>query len=148
MSANSALAYAIVRIALGLDFFCHGFFRLLTLGAFHERVVEGFAKAHSPLPHALVSPYAFAISFFEAAIGALLLIGLATKPALIATALLILSFMFGSGSEQKWTAVSTQLLYAVIIAGLVAFLAQNHYSVDRLLARNGDRGPAAKGTER
>jgi thiosulfate dehydrogenase [quinone] large subunit len=147
MPANPALAYTIVRAALGLDFFCHGFFRLLTLSAFHERVLEGFAKTHSPLPHALVSPYAFAIPFLEAAIGALLLIGLATKPTLIATALLILSLIFGSSSEQKWTAVSTQLIYAVIIAGLVAFLAQNRYSVDWLLAPGSDTDPAAKNSE-
>jgi thiosulfate dehydrogenase [quinone] large subunit len=74
----------------------------------------------------------------EAILGTLLLVGLRTKAALVAAGLLMVVLTFGAGLIEDWTAAATELLYAAIIAALMAALRFNGWSVDRWLAKKSD----------
>jgi thiosulfate dehydrogenase [quinone] large subunit len=84
----------------------------------------------SPLPPALVSLFATTLPFVEATIGALLLLGLFTRPALIAAMLVIMSLVFGSSLLEKWTLVGDQLVYGLYIITLVLHLQRNRICLD------------------
>jgi uncharacterized membrane protein YphA (DoxX/SURF4 family) len=71
--------------------------------------VKEFAAA--PLPPALVGAYATALPFVEGGIGLLLVLGLFTRPALVAAMLVIMSLIFGSSLLEKWSLVGDQMLY-------------------------------------
>ena len=60
----------------------------------------------------------------------LLMLGLFTRFAAVAGALVIMALIFGSGLQQKWDAVSTQMIYAVFFFLVLHFLENNRYSLD------------------
>jgi hypothetical protein len=76
---DRALAYVLVRLAIGASLFGHGLVRLPKLSAFHAGLVGEFKT--SILPEILVSPCGYALPFAEFAIGALLLVGALTRAA-------------------------------------------------------------------
>ncbi|MEJ7663150.1 MAG: hypothetical protein WKG07_28215 [Hymenobacter sp.] len=93
---------------------------------------EDFAAA--PLSPALVSAYAYALPFAEGSIGLLLLLGLWTRPALVAAMLVIMSLVFGSSLLEKWDLVGGQLLYGLYIITLVLHLQRNRLCLDPVAA--------------
>jgi thiosulfate dehydrogenase (quinone) large subunit len=76
---DRALAYVLVRLAIGASLFGHGLVRLPKLSAFHAGLV-GECKT-SILPEILVSPCGYALPFAEFGIGALLVVGALTRAA-------------------------------------------------------------------
>jgi thiosulfate dehydrogenase [quinone] large subunit len=74
--------------------------------------------------------FALVLPWVEAALGLLLLLGLATRYALIAASLTILALTFGSTLRQDWSSAGFQLIYAAIYAALLAFRRENVYSLD------------------
>ncbi|QHS51133.1 hypothetical protein [Edaphobacter sp. 12200R-103] len=66
----------------------------------------------------------------EGLIGLLLLIGLKTRWALIASSLLMLVLTFGSAMVQNWAAAGTQLMYALVFSALLFLRRYNSWSVD------------------
>src|ERR1700742_4035559 len=94
-SRDQKLAYVLLRLITGLDFFGHGFARIFTgthLGGFAHWMVGDMAKA--PLPASLVLVTGYVVPCVELAIGILLLLGLATRYALIFAMLLMMVLMF------------------------------------------------------
>jgi thiosulfate dehydrogenase (quinone) large subunit len=79
--------------------------------------------------------FIYAIPFIEVIVGAPIALGLLTRRALLATAALLLIFIFGTTMQQSWNGVETQLFYVLIDALLLLGLGFNDVSVDRLLAR-------------
>ena len=80
---HRAIAYALMRLALGINFFGHGFFRIYSgVRAFAAHTADNMAKG--PLPHSLTLGFAYTIPFVEITLGVLLLLGLATRFALVA----------------------------------------------------------------
>ncbi len=71
----------------------------------------------------------------EAFLGLLLLIGLRTRAALIAASLVIMALTFGSSLVQNWSAVGTQLNYALVYAALLFLLRYNGWSLDAWMHR-------------
>ena len=131
---DKALAYALLRIVLGTNIMMHGVSRLIAgPSAFSTKLVEQFA--HSPLPPILVQLFGQCLPWVECLFGALLLIGLRTRAALVGGALLILVLTFGSSLVQDWQAASIQLIYAAVYAALLFLLPYNAWSIDALLAR-------------
>ena len=62
-------AYALLRIAFGINFLMHGAIRLYSgLGAFASSTAEHLAK--SPLPHGFVLGFGYAIPFLEVLLAA------------------------------------------------------------------------------
>lgn len=129
---NYELAFVLGRLLLGLNFLLHGLVRLPKLAAFRAGIVKEFAAA--PLPPGLVSAYATALPFVEGGIGLLLLLGLFTRPALVAAMLVIMSLVFGSSLLEKWSLVGDQMLYGLYTIMLVLHLQRNRLCLDPLAA--------------
>jgi thiosulfate dehydrogenase [quinone] large subunit len=127
--------YTVLRLALGVSIFFHGLARFV--GGFEKYAkptIAGFA--HTALPHGLVVLAVDVIPFAEFAIGALVLMGLFSRVALLANAALILGLMFGTCMQQNWTTLNTQMPYPIVIALLLFFLGYNAVSLDRVLTRS------------
>src|SRR5580698_8594024 len=102
-SRDLRLAYFLLRLIAGMNFFGHGFARIFTathLGGFAHWMVGDMAK--SPLPPPLVLATGYIVPCVELAIGVLLLTGLATRFALVVAMLLIVVLMFGITMNQNW----------------------------------------------
>ena len=66
---HRALSYLLLRIALGMNFFGHGFFRILSgVGAFAAGTAQGMAKG--PLHAGERGARALAVAFFASPIAA------------------------------------------------------------------------------
>lgn len=127
---NAELAFVLGRLLLGLNFLLHGLVRLPKLAAFRAGIVKEFAAA--PLPPALVSAYATALPFVEGGLGLLLVLGLWTRPALVAAMLVIMSLVVGSSLLEKWSLVGDQMLYGLYIITLVLHEQRNRLCLDPL----------------
>jgi thiosulfate dehydrogenase [quinone] large subunit len=125
---NFELAFVLGRLLLGLNFLMHGLVRIPKLAVFSAGIEKEFAAA--PLPPALVSAYAHALPFVEGGIGLLLVLGLFTRPALVAAMLAIASLIFGSSLLEKWSLVGDQMVYGLFIITLVLHLQRNRLCLD------------------
>jgi thiosulfate dehydrogenase (quinone) large subunit len=129
------LAYLLLRVLLGLNIAIHGISRILTgPGNFASSLLPEFQK--TILPAWSVYQFGLVLPFAEALFGVLLLIGLATRIALIGGSLLMIALTFGTTLRQDWNTASTQLIYGALYAALLAFCSQNDYSLDILLFRH------------
>ncbi|MGB8985679.1 MAG: DoxX family membrane protein [Candidatus Sulfotelmatobacter sp.] len=125
-----SLAYALLRVTLGLNIFMHGTSRLLAgVGNFVSWMIKMFQN--TVLPTAVIVPFGYALPWLEAGLGLLIIIGLRTREALVAGALLMLGLTFGTALRQDWDVAGIQLLYSVVYAALIAALRHNSLSVDQ-----------------
>jgi thiosulfate dehydrogenase [quinone] large subunit len=125
------LAYALLRAIIGVNLAVHGISRLLAgPHAFATSLVAMFHA--TPLPAWSVLSFGLALPRVEAALGLLILLGLATRFTLIAASLTILVLTFGTTLRQDWQSAGLQLIYAAIYAALLAFRHENAYSLDRI----------------
>jgi thiosulfate dehydrogenase (quinone) large subunit len=132
---DERIAYALLRIAVGVNLMMHGVSRLLAgPGEFAAKLVMQFA--HAPLPGWSVWAFGLVLPAIEGLLGLLLLIGLRTRAVLVAGSLLIMVLTFGSALVQDWSAASIQLTYAAIYAALLFLRRYNGWSVDAWMARN------------
>ncbi len=131
---HKAIAYAILRLALGINIFGHGFFRILSgVAAFANGTVQSMDKG--PLPHAFSLGFLYATPFIELTLGLLLVLGLFTELALIAGGLFMIALTFGTTSTQNWNGAGTQLMYSFVFFALLWLVEANAFSVDALLRR-------------
>ncbi|HMD32906.1 MAG TPA: DoxX family protein [Candidatus Acidoferrales bacterium] len=129
---NAGLAFAILRIMLGLNIFMHGVSRILSGQAtFVASMTKMFQD--TILPVAIVVPFGYALPWLEAVIGLLILIGLRTREALVSGAVLMLVLTFGTVLRQDWNAAAIQLFYCAIYAALIANVHHNKLAVDEFL---------------
>ena len=128
-NSDEKIAYALLRAVAGTNLLMHGVSRLLAgPAAFTEHLTDQFA--HSPLPAWSVHFFGSVLPAVEGLLGLLLLIGLKTRLALIASSLLILVLTFGSALVQDWTAAGAQLVYAVVFFALMFLRRYNSWSID------------------
>ena len=127
---NFELAFVLGRLLLGLNFLMHGLVRIPKLPVFRAGILKEFATA--PLPPALVSLFATVLPFVEGGIGVLLVLGLFTRPALVAAMLVIASLVFGSSLLEKWSLVGDQMVYGLFILTLILHLQRNRLCLDRI----------------
>ncbi|HZD47133.1 MAG TPA: DoxX family membrane protein [Silvibacterium sp.] len=126
---NESLAYALLRLIVGMNMTMHGVSRLTAGPAqFAAKMTTQFS--HSPLPSWSVWAFAMAVPPIEGLLGFLLLIGLRTRAALIAGLVWVLVLTFGSSLIQDWQAAQAQLTYALAYAALLFLLRFNAWSVD------------------
>ena len=131
-TTDKQLAYALLRLILGMNIAFHGLSRIYTgVKPFAEGVVPLFAK--TPLPPASVYFYAVSLPFAEAIFGLFMLFGLASRYAYVAGGLLMLSLTFGSSLRQDWASAGLQLIYALLYAILLATREYNKFSLDAWL---------------
>ena len=126
---NPELAFVLGRLLLGVNFLMHCLVRLPKLAGFRAGLVKQFAA--TPLPAPLVDVFAAALPFVEGGIGLLLLLGLRTRPALVAAMLLMMSLVMGSSLLEEWATVGSQMLYGLFIFALILHAQHNRLCLDR-----------------
>jgi thiosulfate dehydrogenase [quinone] large subunit len=126
---DKQLAYALLRIAFGVNFAGHGLVRIHNgVGAFAATTAEHLAKA--PLPHSVVIGFATAIPWIEAVLGIALILGLLTRVTLVGGAIFMMALTIGVTANQQWDVAGQQLLYSVVFFLLLYLHAHNAYAVD------------------
>lgn len=128
---NRRLAYALLRLFVGVNIAMHGISRLAFDPAKFHATIEG-QFAHTPLPSLLVTAFAVTLPWAEAVLGLLVLVGLFTRMTLVGGALLMVVLTFGSSLLQDWQVAGTQLIYAMAYFVLLFLLRYNGWSMDRL----------------
>ena len=127
------IAYALARIALGVNIMLHGWMRIPAIGAFQTRLHEQFAATF--LPVFLLDIASYGILFTEAIIGPFLIAGLFTRQALTGLGMLFIILLFGTCLSQQFATATTQMTYMIFFIPLLAAVTYNGYSVDALLRR-------------
>ena len=131
---HKAIAYALMRLALGVNIFGHGFFRMLSgVSAFAHGAVQGMDKG--PMPHAMTLAFLYATPYLEFAIGLLLMLGLFTRTALVAGSLFMIALTVGTTSTQNWAGAGTQLQYSFVFFAMLWLVELNTLSLDNLMRR-------------
>jgi thiosulfate dehydrogenase [quinone] large subunit len=126
---HERLGYAMLRLALGLNVMMHGVSRILMgPGEFAFKLQTQFAN--SMLPVVGVRVFGVLLPGIETLVGFLILTGLRLRVALVAASLLMMVLTFGSSMIQDWSAAGTQLMYAAILAALIALQRFDGWSVD------------------
>jgi thiosulfate dehydrogenase [quinone] large subunit len=132
--ADKSLAYALLRVSLGINFAGHGLIRIHNgIAAFAQTTTEHLAK--SPLPSTLTYAFSYAIPFLEAILGLTLILGIFTRICLIAGALFMMLLTIGVTANQQWDIAGQQVLYSVVFFLLLFLLEHNHFSLDTTLRR-------------
>ncbi len=132
LSNDKALAYALLRIAFGINFAGHGLIRIHNgVGAFATATAEQLAK--SPLPHSFTYAFSYAIPFLEAILGLTLILGVFTRIALICGAVFMMALTIGVTANQQWDIAGQQLLYSVVFFLLLYLIEHNNLSLDNRL---------------
>lgn len=129
-ASSQRLAFLLARLGIGMSAFGHGLVRLPKLATFATHMAAPFEK--SMLPETLVIPFAYVLPFLEFAIGLLLLLGLFTKQALIAGAIVMILLIFGTTAIEQWQNLDSQLVHLAFFAALLPFTDQyNSFALDR-----------------
>jgi thiosulfate dehydrogenase [quinone] large subunit len=127
-------AFLLLRLGIGTSFFGHGLVRLPKLDKFSHGVITEFQ--HSIIPEALVTALAYTLPFAELIIGLLILLGLFTRHALVAGAIVMLLLIFGTTTIEQWNILDTQLIHLLFFAGLLPFVDQyNTWALDKRIRR-------------
>lgn len=125
------IAYSILRVALGLNIFMHGFIRLHNgTKLFREALEKEFAE--TLLPTTITRCFASILPPLETIIGILLMAGLFTQPAIIGGSLLMCFLVIGKSIKADWQTVSLQMIYVAFYATLAYSGNLNTISLDKL----------------
>ncbi|WP_392530972.1 DoxX family protein [Nostoc sp. C117] len=124
-----AIAYLLLRILIGVNYFNHGFTRILNIPGFAEETVKQLADSY--FPEFLVRINSYLVPPIELIVGVLITLGLATRSALIVTFVLMIVLKLGVTSVQNWSAATSMLFYGIVLFILLAANSFNIYSLDR-----------------
>lgn len=137
---EKSLSYALLRIAIGVNFAGHEF------GPFKTGIAQFAANSagrltKSPLPHGLVLGFLYTVPVIEGIIGITLILGLGTRFGLVLASVLMIVLTIGATSNQQFDAAGTQLLYSLVLFVLLFLTEYNEFSLDRVLrGRTAHRG--------
>lgn len=124
-------AYTILRVALGLNIFMHGFTRLNNgTEQFRNALLKEFAGSFFPVK--ALELFARFLPIAEFITGLLLLTGLFTQAAIISGSILMLFLIFGKSLKSDWQTVSFQMIYVACYAALSYSGNNNTISLDNL----------------
>ncbi len=129
---DETLAYALLRLTLGMNIFGHGFIRIVGgVSVFVAAQLTGFEN--SPLPIWFVQAFLTIMPFAELTIGLLIMLGLFSRVALASGALLITILTFGMSMQSEFSITGLHLSYAVVYFILIFMRRYNRLSLDALL---------------
>jgi thiosulfate dehydrogenase [quinone] large subunit len=135
MTSPQQLSFLLARLAVGMSMFGHGLVRLPKLHGFSSWMVGQFEK--SMLPEIIVTPFSYILPIAELLVGISLLIGLFTRPALVAGSLVMTALIFGSSMIEEWGSIPSQLIHAAFFSILLIFeKSYNVFAVDLILEKN------------
>jgi thiosulfate dehydrogenase [quinone] large subunit len=135
MAKDRWMAYGIFRLALGINILIHGIGRIFGPGAGGFASKTALMFEATPLPHWAVYGFLLAVPFIEAALGALLTLGLFTRWALVAGGSLMICLIFGTGLRSDWPTVGIQMIYSITYFLLLFYRRYNVLSLDSLAGR-------------
>lgn len=135
--SDASLAYGILRLTFGVNIMFRGVMRLyITTDAFTADLLKQFST--TPMPTLPVVMLGHTLPYVETIIGLLLILGLATRGALVVGGLMMTALMFGIMVQMNFQIAFLQLSYALIFAILLAFRSYNLLSVDGMRGSTGD----------
>ena len=127
-------AYTILRLSFGANIMLHGVARLIAgRAAFLAYLTHYFATTPA-VPASLLPIFARTLPLVETGLGLLLVLGLWTRFALIAGALVLTGLVIGTNLAQDWTVAGLQLIYAFVYYYLLVHRDKNLVSLDRVLS--------------
>ena len=130
---DAAIAYAILRLSFGVNIMLHGLSRLLAGRQGFLAYLNHYFE-HAPLmPKSLLPVFGTVLPPVETALGALLILGLATRFTLIAGALVMTVLVFGTNLAQDWNVAGLQLIYCFLYYYLLVRRDLNTLSLDAWL---------------
>ncbi|HLI83761.1 MAG TPA: DoxX family protein [Bryobacteraceae bacterium] len=134
---ETVIAYGILRLSFGVNILLHGASRLVAGPAAFNTYLNHYFE-HTPLmPKAFLPVFGAVLPPVEAAIGALLVLGLFTRFALIAGGLVMAVLVFGTNLAQDWNVAGLQLIYCFLYYYLLAHRREgNRLSLDTWLRRD------------
>ena len=124
------IAYLLLRVTLGANFFLHGVSRLIGNRAAFTSHIENEMQ-NTPLPGFLVHLVAKVLPWCEGAVGLLMILGLWTSVALIAGSILMLTLQIGTCLAQNWPVAGDQLMSVLLLFVLLTYCERNRWSIDR-----------------
>jgi len=127
-SRHGALAHAVLRLALGVNLLVHGLVRFPKLSGFADALVGAFQD--TLLPAGLVRAFALVLPFVEAAVGALLCLGLWLRQTLVVGTLVMVALIFGTALREDWSTLGIQMIYVAVYYLLLRDLHLDRYSLD------------------
>ena len=138
--SDTSLAYAIFRLTFGVNLMLRGVDRIFFMGLdnFANGMVKQFAMTW--IGPGLIQPFAHTIPWIEMVMGALLIVGLFTRPALIVGGLLMTQLTFGTMFLRNFDLAWLQLTYAIAFFLLLATHSWNLISLDAMLGRTRQAG--------
>ncbi|PLK43223.1 DoxX family protein [Emticicia sp. TH156] len=125
---NNSSTFLLLRLAVGMSMFGHGFVRVFKLAKFSEWMLGKYEN--SLLPAALVKPFSYALPIIELVIGVLIIIGLFTRQALLVGGITMVILIFGSCMIEDWGGIPSQMIHTFFFALLLSNLNHNSYAVD------------------
>ena len=129
---DETLAYALLRLMLGMNIFGHGFIRIVGgVSVFVATQLSGFENA--PLPLWFVQAFLTIMPFAELTIGLLVFFGLFSRVALASGALLMTVLTSGMSMQSQFSITGLHLSYAVVYFILIFMRRYNSLSLDALL---------------
>jgi len=134
-SNDTALAYAILRVSFGANIMLHGVSRFyMGHSAFLAYLTHYFEKT-TLIPASTLPAFATVLPYIETGFGLLLMLGFATRFALIGGALVITALVIGTNLAQDWLVSGLQLIYAFLYYYLLAHLGENRISIDGMMGK-------------
>ena len=135
LAADRRAAYAILRLALGVNMLLHGLVRLPHMAAFVNGMATQFQA--TVLPGFAVKSFGWVLPFAEGLIGLLLVLGWRTRQALVAGGLVMAALIAGTSLRSDWPTVGIQMVYSAIYYLLLRDASHNGFSHDGWLGRRG-----------
>ena len=135
LAADRRAAYAILRLALGVNMLLHGLVRLPHMAAFVNGMATQFQA--TVLPGFAVKSFGWVLPFAEGLIGLLLVLGWRTRQALVAGGLVMAALIAGTSLRSDWPTVGIQMVYSAIYYLLLRDASHNGFSLDGWLGRRG-----------
>jgi len=132
-SNDTVLAYTILRVSFGANIMLHGVSRFLMGHAAFLAYLTHYFEKTTLIPASTLPVFATVLPYLETGFGLLLLLGLATRFALIGGALVITMLVFGTNLAQDWLVSGLQLIYAFLYYYLLAHLGENRISIDAMM---------------
>jgi thiosulfate dehydrogenase [quinone] large subunit len=126
-------SFLLLRLAIAISMFGHGLVRLPKLATFSNWMVGSFEN--SMLPKIIVTPFSYILPIAEFAIGLFLLLGIFTKPSLVAGAIVMLILLFGTSMIENWEAIPSQLIHIAFFALLLHFADYNSWAINTLIKK-------------
>lgn len=123
------MAFALLRLLLGINMLGRGIVRLPDLAGFASATADGFGETF--LPAGFVYVYAIAIVLIETAIGILLILGWKTRWALAIMGVLMCTLAFGMILREQFATVANILLYGVAVFLLLFNTRYDAFGIDR-----------------